>query len=569
VTTVSAASAATALGDVPSRLAALDVGVPAASLSAASASLRAYSKKRAARAALERELETSLPPSAAGLDGGERDLEMLEHWAGELEGFEERRKGFFERAAKEVGEAEDEADPAPPSPASDPLSPPSLADLAVPLRAASEAPPPDGGYELLEDLKSAIASFSQMFESASLSLAHLSSISEASSAVHALTQARDALYDVSFAPAHPLYDAVEDSHDLLTAAEKALSAAAAALEARVLQQMELRAPRLPLEEVDEVLAEWHTLARKHGVAPGALLSAGRAIRNELDGNNRARELLPAARREEEEALADYKEACRALTVERERAGELLGEAVSARLKDLGMSGAEFKVQVFERGGVDWEEGGGGKARWGGPGSGVGVDAVDFLLKNNNAGESKKKKMGAGLVGGWGKVEAVASSGERARILLLIETALPGAVAAAGGGVGGAEAEEEEEERGGQGEAGPGPVLTLYDEIDSHVGGRAAVAVARLLSRQGAEANQIVSITHNAAIGSVADEHLVVEKSEREEKGGGVRVTVGRVQGEDREREIARMAAGSMAETESLEFARAMLREGREHTQTHE
>ena len=43
---------------------------------------------------------------------------------------------------------------------------------------------------------------------------------------------------------------------------------------------------------------------------------------------------------------------------------------------------------------------------------MGIDVVDFLLLNNKATEA-------------GKVEETASSGERARILLAIETCLPG------------------------------------------------------------------------------------------------------------------------------------------------
>ena len=109
-----------------------------------------------------------------------------------------------------------------------------------------------------------------------------------------------------------------------------------------------------------------------------------------------------------------------------------------------------------------------------------------------------------------------------------------------------------------------PITVLYHEIDSHVGGRAAVAVAKLLSDQGRDANQVISITHNAAIASIADNHFVVDKVEKAGRGEGVIVGVRGVEGKEREREVARMAAGELVDVEGLEFARALLREGQAH-----
>jgi DNA repair protein RecN (Recombination protein N) len=125
-------------------------------------------------------------------------------------------------------------------------------------------------------------------------------------------------------------------------------------------------------------------------------------------------------------------------------------------------------------------------------------------------------------------------------------------------------EEEEDRKGALLESTSNPVMVLYDEIDSHVGGRAAVAVAKLLSTQGTVGNQIISITHSAAIASIANKHLVVEKTQDASivKGGGVNVRVAVVRGGKREEEIARMAGGEMVgEVEGVEFAKALLSEG--------
>lgn len=114
----------------------------------------------------------------------------------------------------------------------------------------------------------------------------------------------------------------------------------------------------------------------------------------------------------------------------------------------------------------------------------GVDRVQYMIEANG-GHTK------------GTVDAVASSGEKSRLLLLLETLLPGASprdspdrvvdgqeddsgAVTKGGVEGVDS-------AGRGVISRTPPCTvLYDEIDAHVGGRTAVAVGRLLANQGRE-----------------------------------------------------------------------------------
>jgi len=49
-----------------------------------------------------------------------------------------------------------------------------------------------------------------------------------------------------------------------------------------------------------------------------------------------------------------------------------------------------------------------------------------------------------------------------------------------------------------------PITVLYHEIDSHVGGRAAIAVAKLLRDQGRGANQIMRDVARMAAGELVD-----------------------------------------------------------------
>ena len=100
-----------------------------------------------------------------------------------------------------------------------------------------------------------------------------------------------------------------------------------------------------------------------------------------------------------------------------------------------------------------------------------------------------------------------------------------------------------------------PVAVIYDEIDAHLGGRAAVAMAKMLSEQ---SGQIISITHSPSVAAAAKTHLVVQKSAIDDKHA---VQVTRADFEKRRKELARMASGDLASSEAERFADALLRNG--------
>ena len=67
--------------------------------------------------------------------------------------------------------------------------------------------------------------------------------------------------------------------------------------------------------------------------------------------------------------------------------------------------------------------------------------------------------------------------------------------------------------------------------------------------------QVVCITHLPQIAAFADQHFLIEKSE---KGGRARTSIRRMDERERESEIARMLSGAKLTETSVEHARQLL-----------
>ena len=102
-----------------------------------------------------------------------------------------------------------------------------------------------------------------------------------------------------------------------------------------------------------------------------------------------------------------------------------------------------------------------------------------------------------------------------------------------------------------------PVLMVFDELDAHVGGEAAAAIARLLRQQG-RYRQVIAVTHNPVIAAAADRHFLVRK-QRTTSVGECSV-VEEVSGDKRIAEIARMTTGKHNDKHSVELAKELLRQ---------
>lgn len=244
---------------------------------------------------------------------------------------------------------------------------------------------------------------------------------------------------------------------------------------------------------------------------------------ELDGPQDASAALTGALAEADERL----DRCAAeLSAARRALGERLEEAVTGELEGLQMRGARLSV-AFE------------PLAEAGP---TGAEAVTLLLTAHPG--APALPLGKGV-----------SGGELSRIMLALEVVL---------------AEAGEHDVGEHDDAGPRRTL-VFDEVDSGVGGRAALEVGRRLARL-ARSTQVVVVTHLAQVAAWAATQLVVLKEQApagDGAGGGgdgpglagpTRTRVVAVEGAEREKELARMLSGHEDSDAALRHAAELLEE---------
>ncbi|WP_296195862.1 DNA repair protein RecN [uncultured Microbacterium sp.] len=256
-----------------------------------------------------------------------------------------------------------------------------------------------------------------------------------------------------------------------------------------------------LEAVEERRATLAALVRRHAPRDEPTLDGvielartGAARLDELDGDDERIEQLQAER----DALAlQLDDAAAALTRAREAAATVLGDAVTTELAALAMPDARLIAEVTPA-----------------IPSAHGRDEVSFLLAPHPGAEPRPLARGA-------------SGGELSRVMLALEVVI----------------------------AGVDPVPTfVFDEVDAGVGGAAAIEIGRRLARL-AEASQVIVVTHLAQVAAFATNHLTVVK------GGDGSVTessVQRLEGAEREAEMARLLSGLADSDAAITHARELL-----------
>jgi len=541
-----------------------------------------YRHCRKERQRLEQELQQhqlSLPGLASSLhsndddDNSDKDVKLMQHWIDELDVFEERLNSLCrsveERQALTVEEEEEEMDDEYWNENDDATERRAGSDdsalttilkeigqLEWTSNANSDNDENGFGsllYTRLLDLSTHLKDLEDQIELVRQARESLASLSSPTSAQSAIERTRQNLLQAMSAgqDSAPAMQASEKAHGLLNELDNVLLECSRALEDDnvgllfILEEERKNCAMITSEELAEHLAEWSRLSRKHGISPYLLPSCHASLRRELDGNLEAKTMLPLARKAEKEAFQQWQQSCQSLSKVRSEVAINLSKLVSRRLPSLGMPQSTFHVDVRRPKPTALSSNGI-----------VGIDEVDFYLfhgdrrKINGSPNGTKHQNLRG-----GKLEQVASSGERARILLAMECAVPGAIRALSSGKSSSSAFF----------ISCPPVAVIYDEIDAHVGGRASVAVGEMLMEQ-SHSCQVVSITHSPSIAATAGLHICVQKEEPLEHQGEsarshndpTKISVQTVQGAARLQELARMASGDLATKEAKAFAEALI-----------
>ncbi|MBK9145886.1 MAG: DNA repair protein RecN [Candidatus Melainabacteria bacterium] len=187
-----------------------------------------------------------------------------------------------------------------------------------------------------------------------------------------------------------------------------------------------------------------------------------------------------------------------LSASRQKLAESLSRSIMAELKQLGMERARFDIEFTRSGEL----------------SGTGLDRLEFLISPNP---------GQPLL----PLSRIASGGELSRVMLALKTIFASADRVS---------------------------TVVFDEIDTGMSGKTLTAIRDRLAKL-ARSHQILCITHNPIVASVADNYLDVCKEQSNDK---TIISVRHLDGEERLSSLAAMASGSQNEEVSLTFARSLV-----------
>jgi len=263
-----------------------------------------------------------------------------------------------------------------------------------------------------------------------------------------------------------------------------------------------------LEEIESRLYLFQQLKKKHGATLADVMARGEKLRAELKTLENHDDTV--AKKGEEMEVLGKKLVGLAQKISAARRGKAkkMEQKITEELKELSLPRALFRIQVTTppKPGVEQL----------GP---DGIDGVRFDF-SANAGEAPLP------------LTAIASGGELSRILLGIKTTM-----------------------GSRSE----PATSIFDEVDSGIGGGVAEVVGRKLkglSRKG----QVLCVTHLPQIASLADTHIVLSKKVVDKR---TRVNARPLSAaKEREEEIARMLGGLKLTDKTYAHAREMLERGR-------
>jgi DNA repair protein RecN (Recombination protein N) len=272
----------------------------------------------------------------------------------------------------------------------------------------------------------------------------------------------------------------------------------------------LEADPARLAVVSERRAALTALTRKYGETAAEVLAWAEASAARLADLDDTDDRITRLGERRDELRSRLGPAAAALSRARADAAATLSRQLTGELDSLAMPHAVLEIEVRQLEAEDGLPVEGRTLRFGSSG----VDEVELLLAANTGSEPRPLAKGA-------------SGGELSRVMLALEVAL----------------------------AGTSPVPTfVFDEVDSGVGGKAAVEVGRRLAAL-ARTAQVLVVTHLPQVAAFADRHVVVHK---DSDGSVTTSDLTVLDAEGREHELSRMFAGMDGSKTALAHARELL-----------
>jgi DNA repair protein RecN (Recombination protein N) len=262
-----------------------------------------------------------------------------------------------------------------------------------------------------------------------------------------------------------------------------------------------------LEEIEERLAVFARLERKHGGSIAAVLQHAERCAARIDELQHAEVALEGAEGELGEARRELEALAAELGARRRRAAPELAASVRARLAELAMPDASFEVVISPR-----PDGCGPR----------GAETVELVIAPN-----------PGVPGG--PLKEIASGGELSRVMLALLSVAHGGPR--------------------EGTAAEQPLL-VFDEIDAGIGGHTARAVAGHLQEL-ARGRQVLCITHLPQVAAAAATHFTIVK---DPSAVPARTSVSALGGDEVVGELVRMLGAGEGDRAASQHARQLLRQ---------
>ena len=256
-----------------------------------------------------------------------------------------------------------------------------------------------------------------------------------------------------------------------------------------------------LQEVDDRLSLLYSLMRKHGVSTvEGLIAIRDTIASSLGDASSQEELLQELERRCSALEKECRAAAKLLHKSREKASSAFSASLQESVRSLEMPSATFSVALEET-----------------SISRTGTDGVRFLFSANKGLAPRE-------------LAKCASGGELSRIMLCLKALMSSYM---------------------------GLPTVIFDEIDTGVSGSVAHKMGEMIVSMGKNM-QVIAITHLPQVASRGGAHFLVEKSEGED--GRTHTGIRRIEGNEREREIARMLSGSSITDEAVANARSLMKD---------